>query len=103
MRYNNSFILSICGEAKMKVQFCEKCNEVKTGKFCSDCGGQLTDKMIDVKEEQIFSELRQESEDCGYLLDEVGSSYENGSGGNVIDDIKKFSKKYPDLIFELNS
>ncbi len=103
MGYSNSFELSIRGDAKVMVQFCEKCNGVRTGKFCSDCGELLIDKLVDVDEIKIFDELRKDSEECAFLLDEDGSSYEEGSGYSINDDIQKFSRKYPNIVFELNT
>lgn len=51
---------------------------------------------------QIIKELLEQSEECAYLLDNFGRSNEPGSGHEIYDNIKEFSKKYPELLFILD-
>ena len=40
--------------------------------------------------------------DCSFLMDDDGNSIDSGSGHSIEEEIKNFSKKYPDLTFILS-
>jgi len=78
------------------VTFCEKCNDFRTGKFCSDCGTKLSQKETQLDSDKIISELRDFSEAVDYALEEPCN------GHNMGEDILSFSTKYPNIIFQLD-
>ncbi len=96
MGYNNSYSLTLIGTENVKVPFCENCNDFRTGKFCSDCGSKLIEKETSLDSDEIIDQLREEFESVDYALDEPCS------GNNVEEDIQDFSRKYPDVIFQLD-
>lgn len=102
MSYDNRYSLTINGETTKLVAFCPKCKTQKKGKFCPECGTRLEDLVVPITTEEIIDQLRTEDNDCGYLLDEDGSSYETGSGHTIEEEIQEFSKRYPTLIFQLD-
>ena len=102
MSYDNYYSLEITGEVTKTVPFCPTCKAEKQGKFCPDCGTPNTLEDVPKDKTEIIKELIEVSEDCGYLLDDDGSSNNSGSGWNIEDDIKDFSTKYPSLLFILD-
>ena len=105
MGYNNRYSLKVETPKIHLVKFCVKCNSVKTGKFCSTCGGKLIDKEVDFdldKIDMVIDEFRNFSEEAGYMLNSQGGSEEGGSGYNMENDISKFSVRYPELLFVLH-
>ena len=54
------------------------------------------------KATEVIEELRESSDGAEYALNEVGESAENCKWYDHQKDLKEFSKKYPDLVFELN-
>jgi len=96
MSYQNIFRLKLIGTENIKVPFCEKCNDFKTGKFCADCGSPLIEKETSLNSDEIIKQLRQESEEVDYALKEPCN------GGNIEDEIQDFSTKYPNIIFQLD-
>lgn len=102
MGYDNSFRLKIIGESTKTVPYCPSCNSEKQGRFCPDCGTSLELKDIPKDTKEIVSELRKSNDDSHYLLNEKGGGNNSGSGGEIKDEIKTFSKKYPNIIFQLD-
>jgi len=51
----------------------------------------------------VISRLRDYSEDCRYAFDDDGNCEEECKGYDIDDDITKFSKSYPDVLFILNT
>lgn len=103
MGYSNRFNLSLSCATIITLPFCEKCDTFKEGKFCSDCGTTLIEKETTLNIHEIISKLRDYSEECEYLLGEDGDSGDEGTGSNIEKDIKEFSKRYPDIIFQLDT
>ena len=104
MGYNNRYSLEVKAPKTQVVKFCEECNCVKTGKFCSTCGKELIEKEVDFdisKIDIIIDKFRDFSDDASYMLDSQGYSEEGGNGYNIESDMCKFSKKYPSLLFKL--
>ena len=54
------------------------------------------------KDLEIINELRKESDEATYALDEYGGCSESSKWYGSNKELKEFSKKYPDLIFELS-
>lgn len=52
-------------------------------------------------EDQIIAEFRGECDYAEHCLTETGSTNEPGKWYNHDEDIRKFSKKYPDVLFEM--
>lgn len=102
MGYDNTFSLKIAGEMTKPVMFCKTCNEERIGNFCADCGTKLVVEQVPFKCEEIIKQLRQESEDCYVALKDSGKANEGCSGYDVENDIQKFSKKFPELVFRLD-
>lgn len=109
MGYSNSFKLRIEGEIFKKVKASENCDcgiisEDLDSKFCSKCGSTLIEKTIGVSSNHVTKEFVEayKNGDAGYLLDEKGNTEESGSGYGIRDEIKEFSRKYPDLTFILS-
>lgn len=104
MAYSNFFTLKLIGNTTTTVLVCsKKCStDLKTGKFCDNCGAVLSEITIPINQHQIIDDLREFSYECHYLLDEDGTSYSDGSGNNIEEDIRKFSVKYPNVIFQLD-
>lgn len=109
MGYNNYHKLKIIINTdeirKEPKLFCDKCKILpKSGKFCPECGNPLTyiqvEKPYDIHE--IIKEFRSYSDDASFLLNKTGNTNEPGSGHTIQDDLKEFSKRYPDLIFQLH-
>ena len=96
MSYENVFKLKIYNDGSIKLPFCEKCNEFRNGKFCNECGSKLIKKEAPINGDDIIDELRNESEEIDYALEEPCI------GDNVDDIVQEFSKKYPELIFQLD-
>lgn len=96
MSYDNRHSLKILGHDSVMMPFCEKCDDFKDGKFCSECGTILTEKETQVNPLAIIGELRNESEYVDHALED------SCNGTNVESDICKFSTKYPQLIFQLD-
>ncbi len=102
MGYDNRFSLKINGDVTKPSTFCPECKIEVIGNFCNHCGCKLETIQVKVNDKEIIKELRDSSDDCAYLLSEKGGSYETGSGHEIEDDIKKFSTRYPDVIFQLD-
>lgn len=102
MGYENYFSLKIQGEVTKSVTFCPNCKIQVDGKFCNICGSPLDIIQAPVDKKEIITELRKSSDDCSFVLEDTGKCREPGSGYDVSDDIQKFSKKYPSLMFQLD-
>ena len=102
MSYENSFCLKILGETTRPSLFCPVCKQMKSGKFCSECGTTLEMIQLPVDKNDIIKELREFSDDCAFLLDEKGNTHESGNGYTIDKDIQRFSLRYPNLIFQLD-
>jgi hypothetical protein len=102
MSYENRFSLKVRTPKTEMGKYCKECNTVKTGKFCEECGGVLIEKQVpySVSKLDIIDKFRKGSEEASYLLGDSGKSYETGSGHTINDDLRKFSRKYPEVIFE---
>lgn len=108
MGYSNSFNLKVEGTLTKKVKtstcHCHTTTQDLTQNFCNKCGTKLLESEIESNALDIIKELTQSNKegDCRYLLDEFGDSRESGSGFNINNEIKDFSKKYPSLTFILS-
>ena len=96
MSYENIFRLKLIGTENVKVPYCEKCDSIKTGNFCDVCGSPLTEKETKLNDDKIINELRNESPEVDCALEEPCT------GRDVEYEIQKFSKKYPNIIFQLD-
>lgn len=104
MSYDNSFSLELENSIfQSPIMKCEKCGKTfNVGNFCPDDGGKLIVELIQKDcSYDIIKELRDFSEDADFLIDENGNINECGSGYNIEKDIRRFSKKYPDVLFVL--
>lgn len=105
MGYSNNYKLKVEGTITKTVKECQ-CGTVNdiTQKFCGECGSPLIEKEVDVDANYVITEFVDEYEDgdAGYLLEEDGDTRESGSGYGIDDELKQFSKKYPDLTFILS-
>lgn len=107
MGYSNSFTLKIDGNVKKTIKVCEgtcQCQFDLNQNFCSTCGRKLIEKEVDADTSDIIKQFVTEYEDgdAGYLLTETGRTNESGSGYDIKNELKSFSKKYPNLIFRLS-
>lgn len=104
MSYENRFSLKLNNApTTKKVNFCNNCAcQIDNGKFCPQCGTELVkkDAPFDCTVD-IISEFRKDSEEAKYLLNDNGKTECTGNGHDIENDLVKFSKKYPDIIFEL--
>ena len=107
MGYSNNYSLKVEGKVTKKVKTSEYCECGITSEelnFCGKCGVKLVEKEIELDGSYVVEEFVNEYEDgdAGYLLEEDGSSNESGSGYGIDDEVKEFSKKYPQLTFILS-
>ena len=56
----------------------------------------------DIDPLEIIAKLRESSEDADALIDENGSTNESFSGYKMEEDVRKFSERYPDAVFQLD-
>ena len=106
MGYSNNYSLKVEGKVTKKVktsEYCE-CGIISELNFCGKCGVKLVEKEIELDGSYVVEEFVKEYEDgdAGYLLEEDGSTNESGSGYGIDDEVKEFSKKYPQLTFILS-
>lgn len=109
MGYSNSFNLKVEGTFPKKAKVfncgCHANTTDLTQNFCSNCGTPLSESEFEIEDsESIIKELVEFYQDgeCGYLLDEYGDCNNSGSGYNINQEIKDFSRKYPTLTFILS-
>jgi len=103
---NNSFSLKVEGKIKRKGKGCFACGVVAEDKslnFCGKCGSSLENLDIESEPTSVIEELVNEyaKGDAGYLLNDDGSSKESATGHTIYSEVRKFSKKYPELTFIL--
>ena len=60
---------------------------------------KIKDSIIDSS--YVINELREENEDAKYALDNEGYSQDEAKWYNAEEDIREFSKKYPEVLFIL--
>jgi len=106
MGYENRFSVKVIRSPKITTDtfICPNCQtENRNGKFCSECGTQLTriNKEVELNPYDIIKELR-EFEDCSFAINDSGGSKTPCSGYEVENEIQEFSKKYPDVVFQLD-
>jgi len=107
MSYENNFKLKLyqAGWKSTKSRFCEKCNlHFEKGNFCLECGNPLIDMTVKdpMNSKELIKELRNESVDAARLLKSGGDTNCSGTGYDIESDIAKFSKKYPETVFQLD-
>lgn len=102
MGYENYYKLKIIGEVMSPILHCPVCKQQKEGKFCGECGVPLEEIQKPKDNKLIIRELKKFSDDCDYLLKEDGGTNQAGSGWTIEEDIEKFSKNYPTLVFQLD-
>ena len=112
MSYDNKFSLKIpvVGYNSEDVKRCEHCdldgrNYEVSENFCSNCGELLTLMQVKIPYEakNLIKELRNNSEEAKSLLNLKGGVNCSGSGREIDADIQKFSKKYPETVFQLDA
>jgi len=102
MGYNNRFKLTILESANTDVLICPKCQKGTSGKFCADCGTPLSTVSLEMEPKTLIGKFREYSEDASYLLSADGSTYEEGSGYSINEDLEIFSRQYPEAVFQLD-
>jgi hypothetical protein len=103
MGYDNSFSLKVDSDEKQMKYCCPEHNNkfYDDAKFCPDCGKKLEPIEVSIDGFDIIQEFRDVSEEASYLLTDDGGTNESGSGYKIIDELIKFSKTYPNVLFEL--
>lgn len=103
MSYENSFKLSCYKNEQLRANVvCPQCNIVIEQSFCGKCGteGRIKDLPVDFIE--VIGKFRKESDDAYVFIDNNGKTNESGSGYTIMEDLKEFSKKYPNIVFQLD-
>jgi hypothetical protein len=85
---------------------CPKCKLIDEdgGKFCKEDGESMIPHNHRYRLKDSIRRLKEVGQSSAYLLSNDGSSTGEGSGDaeKVCDELKKFSKNYPDGIWEVN-
>jgi hypothetical protein len=98
MGYSNRHSIKVEGSIPKTVYSCPEHGR-KEGTFCNECGELLIPKKTYTFGEAVIPELIHNCESTIGLINDDGSSEECGSGYDIEDEIKEFSKTYPDLTF----
>jgi hypothetical protein len=98
--------LKVKGKITKKIKTSDDCDcQIQTSNnFCGECGAKLVEKEIEVDGWETIEQFVREYQDdeAGYLLELDGGTRESGSGYGLKDELKEFSKKYPDLTYILS-
>jgi len=88
-----------------KITKCQSCYAyVSDGNFCSNCGTKILriSSNDDSLEEHIIKKFIGDYEEAEYALEYDGETRSASKWYNYKDNLKEFSKKYPDAIFCLH-
>lgn len=71
--------------------------------FCGRCGSQLEETVMDVEIDDVIARFREYSDEAAFALEDNGKSGEPSTNAGAIPDIlKKFSKEYPNALFQVD-
>jgi hypothetical protein len=107
MSYDNTANLKVLNfpNTSTKMNICPKCSNVYDldVKFCGKDGTELEEKKVYSRVENIIREFLGEFPENNYLIKDDGKSTGQGSSNveDLIQNLKNFSKKYPDGVFQV--
>lgn len=107
MSYENKAKVSVLNypNTSTKMNVCPKCSDVYDldVKFCGKDGTELNETTVYSRVKNIISLFLDEYDEHSYLIDERGHSTGEGSDVHgLVRDLKKFSNKYPEALFQVD-
>lgn len=107
MGYNNTSTLKVITYPMVALEGmkCYKCYKdyPKATNYCQDDGEKLSPAEGGREYKEIIEIFRQESDVASFTLDNNGNESGEGSSDTILDDLIKFSKKYPGGLFQIDT